>query len=652
MQGRRVRVGTSVAIGLAMVVATSGCRTGVQEQVDALIAARADAGLLTPEPAAPLGPGWTVMVYSMADTNLEPDMMVDVEELAGVGSQGDLKIEALIDRSSGYSAEPLLDAGDWSGARTYSVVPGGLQLREDLGDVDTADPATLAAFISASIAASPAEHYALVISDHGGGWTGVGADESAGITTLDIDGVRQGVADGLAAAGVSSLDLLGFDACLMATWETASTMASVARRMVASEELEPGHGWDYGSFGVLADPATDVDALGRSLVDGFHAQADAEGTVDQTTLSLLDLEQMPALDQAMQGLADAVAGRARELAPALGRAGDTSLAFGSDPDPARAVNQVDLGQLAGEISVQALDAAPAADAVSRALGDVVIYQQDGRAYLGATGMSVYFPPAEDYFDPAYDGLAGTGTWGQVLASYYQAGRDIGSGDLIAFDERAGLDVAFTDYGLELTAAIPESAVANVAGAEMVYGFEQTDGSLLLTGREEGTVDDDGTVSGAYDLTRFTITDGQDTMEAYLQLVADEESGLATIFVPMEYEAPGGGGDSSSLRLAITFDPTEGVVTSEAFYQTQADGDVIGEFTPAPDGLVFPLLYLVNTPDDSDGWFRSFGPGLYADLPNLQYNFDRLRSGIEMWAGLSVADYANNVVTQGDFVVIP
>lgn len=44
---------------------------------------------------------------------------------------------------------------------------------------------------------------------------------------------------------MSQLDLIGFDACLMANLESFLPFASVADKMIASEELEPGSGWDY-----------------------------------------------------------------------------------------------------------------------------------------------------------------------------------------------------------------------------------------------------------------------------------------------------------------------------------------------------------------------------------------------------------------------
>lgn len=133
----------------------------------------------------------------------------------------------------------------------------------------------------------PADHYVLIMNDHGASWPGIGADESAGHTTMSLEGIAQGITDGLAAAGVEKLDLLGFDACLMATYEVASTVAPLADRMVARSELEPGHGWDYTSLSVLADdPDATADDLGTALVDSFLAEDDSDAT-----LALLDLTQ-------------------------------------------------------------------------------------------------------------------------------------------------------------------------------------------------------------------------------------------------------------------------------------------------------------------------------------------------------------------------
>ena len=46
------------------------------------------------------------------------------------------------------------------------------------------------------------------------------------------------------------LDLLGFDTCLMSAYEVALQLAPYAEKLLASEETEPGHGWQYTYYKV------------------------------------------------------------------------------------------------------------------------------------------------------------------------------------------------------------------------------------------------------------------------------------------------------------------------------------------------------------------------------------------------------------------
>ena len=51
-----------------------------------------------------------------------------------------------------------------------------------------------------------------------------------------------------------SFDLIGFDACLMATVEVAKVIEPHAKYMIASEEIEPGHGWLWNAVIQLYTP--------------------------------------------------------------------------------------------------------------------------------------------------------------------------------------------------------------------------------------------------------------------------------------------------------------------------------------------------------------------------------------------------------------
>lgn len=253
--------------------------------VFALAASSTSAVAQLPEPPdgppPPAGDGvaaWTFLVYLAGDNDLEGDAVNDLLEMASVGSDEDVNIVVLVDRSAEYSAAPAANLGDFTSTKLLLVEEGEFTEVVDYGEANTGDPQNLAFFLDTAIGMFPADRYALSLWDHGGGWTSFGYDDSAG-TSFDLREIVGGVRAGLEAAGVDRLDLLGFDACLMAAYEVQTALAPYADYFVASEELEPGHGWDYAALQLLRDaPATGPAELGEAIADGFLTQAIAQGT--------------------------------------------------------------------------------------------------------------------------------------------------------------------------------------------------------------------------------------------------------------------------------------------------------------------------------------------------------------------------------------
>lgn len=606
----------------------------------------------TTVPAGDAAEGWTVLVYSIADTDLEPFLLDDVTEMGGVGSGPGVNIVALVDRASDYSADPVLGIDDWQGAKLLQIEQGSATELADLGDVDTGDPQLLADFITTGITNFPAAHYSLIISDHGASWPGVGGDESSDGNGLGLDELQAGIAGGLEGAGVGQLDLLGFDACLMATYEVASALAPLAHRMVASQELEPGHGWNYGVLQMLNDdPSTDVDALGAALIDGFQSQATEQETVADITLALIDLDQMPALDAAMADFSSALADRAGALGPVIGRTRASTLSFGRSPDPSSDSNMVDLGMLVSEIGVDALDVSDQADQVIRALNDLVLDRVNGVATQGSTGLSIYFPADDEWFDQDYAAVSSAGAWTGFLQAYYAGGDAIPADEIpTALDDT--VEVTFTDDGIEVTGLFDPAALENVADATIEYGILGDDGSVTYFGSEPADVSADGSgvVSGFYDLTALTMSDGIDTAYAYLDLYYDDSSGVTNIDVPLAYYPPGEDSAYDDVILSLVLDDN-GDIVSETYYVYDPETDTYGELTADPEGIIVPYVELFGA-DGSDEWVATSDVGLYADLPGIAYDLEPLASGTQLWVELNVTDFGGNTASVGGLVSIP
>jgi len=597
-------------------------------------------------PAADSG-SWTILTYSIADTDLEPYMMEDLDELGTSGGYDDLNLVALVDRSSDYGDDDVLGLDGWEGGKLLEITDGGATELEDMGDINTGDPQVLADFIARGVADYPADHYALVISDHGASWPGVGGDESSDQDSLELSELNEAIASGIDTAGIDKLDLLGFDACLMATYEVASTLAPLADRLLASQELEPGHGWDYSSFAMVGkNGGATVDELGSAIIAGYEAQAVEWEDQSEITLSLTDLTMMPAVDAALGAFSEQLVSRVDGVAPAVGRTLAQTLGFGKSPDPDSDSFMTDLGILASEIGVDAVDVSDEADTLVRAINDAVVDKVDGQATQGATGLSIYFPPQPEYYVQDYDEITTDANWGAFLTAYYGAGAAIPSGDKPAASGDA--ELSFEDDGLVIRGSFGVPA-ANVAETYIRYATVNTDGSLTYLGKEQAEIDDDGNAEGFFDLATMQITDGDDTVGAYLELTYAGD--VTTFDVPMAYYEPGSDEATyDDVLLSITLDD-EWNVLSETYYSYDTDLATYGELTTDPEGVIVPQVLQVAA-DGTETWVATSESGLYADLPNLQYEFPKLPSGTQLYIELSVIDFGGNAATVSTTVTLP
>ena len=234
---------------------------------------------------------WIFAVYLDADNNLDSYGVDDLNEMMQVGSTSDVGIVVMMDRAS-------------YGAKIYYVESGSTTVLEDLGEVNMGDPNTLNYFVSYIFNNYQSDHYALLLWDHGGGWIGACWDDSNSGDHLTLDEIQQ-------ALSGYHLDLIGFDACLMATIETAYELRNYADVLVASEETEPGNGWPYDTIlsALTQNPTMTASDLGTTIVDKYMAYY---GTSGSQTMAAIDLTKVAdlaaALDQLAQALANGMSG--------------------------------------------------------------------------------------------------------------------------------------------------------------------------------------------------------------------------------------------------------------------------------------------------------------------------------------------------------
>jgi hypothetical protein len=169
--------------------------------------------------------------------------------------------------------------------------------------------ATLAHFVQTALVKFPADHYMLEISDHGGAWMGAVEDFDNGTTPImTLDSMQQALVEVL--NGIK-LDIISFDACLMASQTVAAALQPVARYLISSELsimvegqiLDPWNHGDHVPFSADLGRSQFAEEYGTAIVNSF---ADCGGSDKMQTMSLVALESYPTFAQAMEGVARAL----------------------------------------------------------------------------------------------------------------------------------------------------------------------------------------------------------------------------------------------------------------------------------------------------------------------------------------------------------
>lgn len=213
---------------------------------------------------------WTIMVYMAGDNNLSEDMITSISDLrAGISSavskanseesqnSDDNKITFFVEFDSSHPT-----------TRTRRFLFGQEPKTENDGDLlkptavlndgAKSNAEAIEDFVKFGIENYPAEKYALIISGHSDAFQG---------RTLLLDEKPPGVSTvqkieehlGKALNG-RTLDILGFDSCVMNTLEVIYEFRNVTKYWLGSQGSIPNYTWDYREIGkALAEKTSDFE---------------------------------------------------------------------------------------------------------------------------------------------------------------------------------------------------------------------------------------------------------------------------------------------------------------------------------------------------------------------------------------------------------
>jgi len=386
----------------------------------------------------------------------------------------------------------------------------------------------------------------LIFWNHGEAYKGVCLDENHENDELDLQEIS-------AALSESNLhfDLIGFDACLMGNLEVANTVKDYADYMVASEELEPGHGWDYISFiGYISNnPEASTINIGKKIIDGFMDNPDHTDPIK--TLSLLDLSKtddvINKLDTLSTGMSNTLT--VPEGYSGIGTSITKSQKFGSEPK-ADTETSIDLKSFVMEVKKQSPDISSSADGLISAIDEFVIYSKHDKTKPNSYGVSIFSPKNVDYYHNNYRTVTVSNGWYSFLGSYIDhTTGDVANPVISTTDDQfyveddmglAAVEVMyFMDDPEGLIMLGTDPAYLNEAGyyelpeweGEWLYLDDPRTGTYaLMSMTYEGVTEDEEIIySAEADLTR-----GDETKTVVMDIYWNTDSGeIETYLIPYE-----------------------------------------------------------------------------------------------------------------------
>lgn len=329
---------------------------------------------------------WTIFVY-MCGTDLETNIAAatgDVQQM--LEAKGNDKVKFVI--QTGGTKTWNNEMFNAEKAERYVVTNQDITNVGSEELVSMGDSDNLKNFLQWGVATYPADKMGVIFWDHGSGSiNGVCFDElheKDSLTLKEIDKAFSEVYAGM----TDSFEFIGLDACLMGTIETANVLATYARYMYASQECEPGSGWDYTTFGTyLAEhPEADGAALGKVITDSFYDECKAIEQENNCTLTVVDLKKVDDFMIAFNDYAYQLYNAAPDHFSGIVKGVNGAENFGGNNKSEGYTNMVDIGGI-----VENCDAYADGKNVLKTLKDCITYNKNGDGHKNASGLSLYYP---------------------------------------------------------------------------------------------------------------------------------------------------------------------------------------------------------------------------------------------------------------------
>ncbi len=289
----------------------------------------------------------------------------------------------------------------------------------------------------------------LVFWDHGANVEGFGNDQNFNNDPLNLNEIE----DSLATAS-QNYNVIGFDTCLMASLEVAKILKSKASYLLASEELEPGHGWNWKH--VLEAYATTAGAkeAAISIIDNFVAKGSHPSEQDGKTLSLVDLSKFSDVVDKLEAATTTLTGAMNDqvVISALNNGTTKTQAYGKSPQNNSRVS-VDLKHMIHLTSQKLIDEDQKNQlkALDDALSAYVVHAKEDGSRPNSWGVAIDAP--ENAAKPIgaltdfYNSLRVSTTWVN-FAKAYSAAKASDTSAPVVTEFTSGTNASEVNFDLE------------------------------------------------------------------------------------------------------------------------------------------------------------------------------------------------------------
>ncbi len=251
---------------------------------------------------------WSIFLY-VCGSNLETDAaeatydLYEIDSVYGKPDDVNIVVEAGGSKSWNSYYSSVIDA---SKLNRFHLTNSSYVQDEQITNANMGKSSTLQSFLEWGIDEYPAEKYALILWNHGGGLAGCCQDENYNDMLTD-DEVISAVDGAFRNTGTSKFEWIGYDCCLMQTMEVAEFNSQYFNYQVGSQEVESGYGWKYdgwiGNVYNKKSTETILTSIVDSYINQFSGGEEATDSDSNQTLSYLDLSKISAFKGAWETLA-------------------------------------------------------------------------------------------------------------------------------------------------------------------------------------------------------------------------------------------------------------------------------------------------------------------------------------------------------------